>query len=272
MEPSPEAATTDGGGAHEFSWRAAGVVLVAISFLVGVGMIMASSTIAAPSGEALRPPQPDAAAAGAIPSEEEPEPPASSAPDASESEVPGQDASEPDASEPDAGSEQEVDSAAEPVSMPRSTPTRVRIPRINVDAEIMKLGIDDDGRIEVPPLERAQLAGWYRHGPSPGEVGNAVVVGHVDSYAIGPAVFFELGALKPGDTIEVVRKHGDLATFTVDGVSSYPKEEFPTSLVYGPSDRASLRLVTCGGTFDNAQREYRDNVIVFATLDPDSVE
>lgn len=88
----------------------------------------------------------------------------------------------------------------------------------------------------------------------------------MDSAALGPAVFFDLGALTPGDTVTVRRADGVPATFTVDSVKSYPKTAFPTELVYGPSDRPSLRVVTCGGQFDAAAKSYPDNIVVFATL------
>lgn len=150
--------------------------------------------------------------------------------------------------------------------LPRSAPTRIAIPKIKVDARIRPLGVNPDGTAEVPPLEQAQDAGWYRLGASPGEIGNAVIVGHVDSRYIGPAVFYRLGALRPGDPIVLTRQDGTTVRFRVDGVQSYPKARFPTELVYGPSDRAGLRVVTCGGKFDERQRSYLDNVIVFATL------
>ncbi len=120
----------------------------------------------------------------------------------------------------------------------------------------------------MPPLERAKLAGWYKFGPSPGEIGNAVVVGHVDSYAMGPAVFFAIGGLRAGDAIEIRRKDGSIARFAVNSVASYPKTAFPTELVYGESDQAALRLVTCGGQFDRVARSYLNNVVVYATLSP----
>jgi hypothetical protein len=246
MEPLPEAAPSGTGGAHGFPWRAVGSALVALLFLAGVGLIVASG-VAAPAGEPLRPPQPQPSAA--LPW------------------LPSPNATPP-ADDPSAATGSPTSG---PSGMTRSTPTRVRIPRIGVDARVMNLGIGENGRIEVPPLEKADLAGWYELGPSPGEVGNSVVVGHVDSYAMGPAVFFKLGALKPGDDIEIKRKDGSVARFIVDGVDSYPKNEFPTGLVYGSSQQAGLRLVTCGGVFDESQREYTDNVIVFATLDPDSI-
>jgi sortase (surface protein transpeptidase) len=154
------------------------------------------------------------------------------------------------------------------VSLARSEPTQISIPSIGVRAKIVEVGLDATGALEVPPLEEAQLAGWYGLGPSPGEVGNAVVVGHVDSYAMGPAVFFKIGSLRRGAVIEIRREDGTVAKFLVDSVGSYPKSDFPTDLVYGESDRASLRLITCGGPFDRAARSYLHNVIVFATLAP----
>ncbi|MFD0818834.1 class F sortase [Micromonospora zhanjiangensis] len=150
--------------------------------------------------------------------------------------------------------------------LPRSVPTTVAIPKIGVQAQVIGLGVQADGTLEVPPLERAELTGWYRAGPSPGETGNAVVVGHVDSHVSGPAVFFRLGELMPGDVVRIGRADGTVATFRVDGVKSYPKTNFPTDLVYGSSDRPGLRLITCGGDFNRRTGSYDDNVVVFATL------
>lgn len=158
------------------------------------------------------------------------------------------------------------DAGQGPLGLSRSAPVKISIPRIGVDADIMSLGTNPDGTVQVPPLQQALLAGWYEPGPSPGEVGNAVIVGHVDSAAIGPAVFYSLGALQPGDTITVSRQDGSSASFRVDSVSAHPKDDFPTEQVYGPSDRPGLRVITCGGQFDEASGDYPDNVIVFASL------
>lgn len=149
-------------------------------------------------------------------------------------------------------------------ALPRSTPVRVTIPRIGVDAEIVPVATDADGALEVPPLERPEVTGWYHPGPAPGQAGNAVLVGHVDSQH-GPAVFFDLGRLRSGDTIRVLRADGRTATFTVDGVGAYPKERFPTARVYGGDAAARLRLITCGGRFDPRTGSYPDNIVVFAT-------
>ncbi|SCG74184.1 class F sortase [Micromonospora humi] len=153
-----------------------------------------------------------------------------------------------------------------PVGLPRSAPTTITIPRIGVRAEIMTLGTNPDGTVQVPPLDQAMKAGWYSPGASPGEVGNAVVVGHVDSAKLGPAVFFNLGALVRGDTIAVSRQDGSTATFTVDEVRSYPKTAFPAEQVYGPSGVPGLRVVTCGGVFDRSAGSYLNNIVVYAHM------
>ncbi|MBM0279487.1 class F sortase [Micromonospora sp. STR1s_6] len=148
--------------------------------------------------------------------------------------------------------------------LPRAAPVRVLIPAIDVRADVVPVGADSAGVLEVPPLDRPTLAGWYRHGVSPGEIGNAVLVGHVDA-PTGPAVFFDLGRLRAGQQIQVTRADAQVATFTVNDVRAYGKEHFPSTLVYGPADAAGLRLITCGGRFDAATGNYVDNIIVFAT-------
>lgn len=151
--------------------------------------------------------------------------------------------------------------------LPRADPAEVSIPAIGVHAPLIAVGADAQGALEVPPLDRPTVAGWYRHGVSPGETGNAVLVGHVDS-AAGPAVFFDLGRLRPGDTVHVARVDGRVARFAVDAVGSYPKDRFPTDEVYGPGTVAGLRLITCGGRFDRSSGDYVDNIVVFATRVP----
>ncbi|MGW3617827.1 class F sortase [Micromonospora arida] len=226
---------TPAGGRHGRPWRAAGTAVVVTLAMIGAGMIGASlKTTPTP-----RPPQPLAQA--------------------------GPEATGPASTADDAPLDgQPVGQAA--AGLARSAPTSIEIPRIGVDATIMSLGTNADGTVQVPPLDKADQAGWYEPGASPGETGNAVIVGHVDSAVLGPAVFFDLGALTPGDTVTVRRADGVPATFTVDSVKSYPKTAFPTELVYGPSDRPGLRVVTCGGQFDQAAKSYPDNIVVFATL------
>ncbi|WFF06790.1 class F sortase [Micromonospora sp. WMMD1076] len=155
---------------------------------------------------------------------------------------------------------------AAPAPLPRSAPVTISIPRIGVQAPIMSLGTNPDGTVQVPPLDQAMKAGWYSPGASPGEAGNAVIVGHVDSAQLGPAVFFNLGALVAGDTIVVARQDGSTATFTVREVGSYPKTAFPAAQVYGPSDVPALRVVTCGGVFDKTTGSYLNNIVVYAPM------
>jgi Sortase domain len=147
----------------------------------------------------------------------------------------------------------------------RSTPVGISIADIDVDAKIMQVGLNKDRTLRVPSPSQADLAAWYKYGPSPGEVGNSVIVGHLDSSVLGPAVFFQLSELMPGDTIKVSRQDGTVAVFKVEGVKAYRKDSFPTALVYGPSTKPGLRLVTCGGPWDE-DTSYRDNTIVFASL------
>ena len=145
-----------------------------------------------------------------------------------------------------------------------SDPVGLDIPAIGVKSrDLVALGLAKDGSIEVP-TDFGQ-PGWYTLGPTPGELGPAVISGHVDSKK-GPAIFYRLGAVKTGEQVKVSRKDGSVATFVVDKVARYAKADFPTSLVYGPTKRAEIRLVTCGGAFDQATGHYVDNIVVFGHL------
>ena len=142
-------------------------------------------------------------------------------------------------------------------------PSRLRIPTIAVDAAMVPLGLLDDGRIDVP--SDFDQTGWWADGPEPGEVGPAVILGHVDSRE-GPAVFFGLGELEAGDPIHVDRLDGSTVTYVVERIEQHPKDAFPTEAVYGPTSEPVVRLVTCGGDFDRERRSYDDNLVVFARL------
>jgi hypothetical protein len=146
----------------------------------------------------------------------------------------------------------------------RSAPVKVAVPSIGIRAPLTRLGLEADGSVQVPPAARPGEAGWYTGGPTPGERGAAVILGHVDS-AKGAAVFYDVGRLRPGHRIEVTRADGTVAVFTVESVERVPKDRFPTQRVYGPLDHAGLRLITCGGSFDKTRRSYRDNIIVYAS-------
>src|SRR5690606_37082380 len=122
------------------------------------------------------------------------------------------------------------------------------------------------GTIEAPDLDSPEQTGWYSHGPAPGQIGAAALVGHVDSRRSGAAVFYDLGSLAPGDAITVTRRDGRLARFTVDLVESYPKAKFPYGAVFTNTGYAALRLITCGGDFDAERRTYVNNIVVYATM------
>ncbi|MET9139360.1 class F sortase [Streptomyces parvulus] len=155
--------------------------------------------------------------------------------------------------------------AAEPARpLERSVPVGLRIPAIGVDTPVLRLGLAADGTVEVPPVTDDDRAGWYRHSPTPGQVGPSVLLGHFTVGTHGDGVFRHLARLHRGDRIETRLENGTAAGFTVTAVRTVRKAEFPTDDVYGNVDRPELRLVTCGGPLTGG--EYRDNVIVFARL------
>ncbi|MFI7503005.1 class F sortase [Streptomyces sp. NPDC049687] len=148
----------------------------------------------------------------------------------------------------------------------RSVPVALRIPAIGVDTPVMRLGLASDGSVEVPPVEKDDRAGWYRHSPTPGQTGPSVILGHVTVGRYGDGVFRHLVELGRGDRITARLENGTTAEFAVTGVRTVDKSEFPTEDVYGNVDRPELRLITCGGP--RSGDGYRDNVIVFAALIP----
>jgi hypothetical protein len=148
------------------------------------------------------------------------------------------------------------------VAAPR--PDRIRIRSIGVDAPLMTVGLDENGWIQAPPPEDKNLAAWYQGSAVPGSPGTSVIVGHVDNQA-GPAVFYGLGALKKGNTLEVLGRDGTTAVFAVYGIQVFAKDDFPAQRVYGATGQAELRVITCGGVYTKA-RGYSGNVVVFARL------
>lgn len=156
--------------------------------------------------------------------------------------------------------------APQELALAPSEPVAIDVPSIGVQSVLQQVGLTPEHTMQVPTGPHYNDAAWYKHSSTPGAPGPAVIVGHVDSAVAGPSVFFELANLRPGDEVMVTRADGVVAVFRVDEVARYPKDDFPTELVYGASDRALLRLITCGGVFDRAAGHYRDNVVVFATL------
>jgi len=152
------------------------------------------------------------------------------------------------------------------LSLPRSVPVSVDIPAIGVSSKLLHLGVSADGMIQVPSLDtEASEAAWYKYSATPGQIGASVIEGHLDSYQ-GPAVFFRLGALRPGDSVDVTLADGITAVFRVTGVREYLKSNFPAKTIYSATRYAALRLITCGGTFDYTTGHYLSSTVVFASL------
>jgi len=218
------------------------LIAVTASVLVAAGVLLLVIGLRAQQ----HPPQPPPAAAAPTTAAQQPAP---SSPGSSRSSQPAPSAST---------SNQQV--------LARSVPVSLEIPAIKVRSDLLQLGLNPDRTVQVPPLERDSRAGWYEYSPTPGQLGPSVILGHVDSAKYGPGIFYRLGALRPGDTVTVGRTDRSTATFRVDRVVSYPKNRFPTLEVYGNTDDAQLRLITCGGKFDFSAHSYEDNIVAFATL------
>ncbi len=149
----------------------------------------------------------------------------------------------------------------------RSAPKYITIPKINLSTSFVPpLGLNPDKTVSVP--DSFTQVGWYSGGATPGEIGPAVVLGHVDSYQ-GPAVFYSLGQLKQADEIYITREDGSSAVFVVEKLMRYSQDNFPTADVYGPIEYAGLRLVTCTGIYDRTKKKYTQNLVVYARLKKD---
>jgi LPXTG-site transpeptidase (sortase) family protein len=145
----------------------------------------------------------------------------------------------------------------------RSIPLTLSIPAIGLSVPLSELGLNPNHTVQVPV--NFQEPGWYEFGPSPGQLGSSVILGHVDSYQ-GPAVFFRLRSLQPGDRVDVTLADGVMTHFVVREVAMYLKTNFPTLSVYGSHGYSALQLVTCGGVFDTQTRSYLSNVVVYTSL------
>jgi hypothetical protein len=145
----------------------------------------------------------------------------------------------------------------------RSLPVHLTIPNLGVSVPLTSLGLNRDGTVSVPT--DFAVPGWYRYGPTPGQRGSAVILGHVDSYK-GPAVFFYLSHLRPGDPVVVSLADHAVVRFKVIGIREYSKSNFPDKIVYGMRPYSALQLVTCGGVFDRATGHYESNIVVYTTM------
>ncbi|MGW5741909.1 class F sortase [Amycolatopsis sp. NPDC003861] len=154
-----------------------------------------------------------------------------------------------------------------PVTVPFKglRPTSVKIPKIGAESSLLAVAVKPDGSISVPSVHTPMQAAWYKLSPVPGDVGPAIVLGHVDGDK-KPGIFFKLKELAPGDEVDVDRSDGKKLKFVVDRVTQVPKETFPREAVYGNSSAPELRLITCGGAFDHAEHSYKDNIVVYAKL------
>ena len=154
-------------------------------------------------------------------------------------------------------------STDKPEELDYSAPEIISIPSLGVRSELVDLGLDDNGAMETPvPVTQA---GWFRPSPPPGVPGATVIAGHV-TWDQAPSVFFDLGSLEPGDEVEVERQDGVVTVFEVYRIGSFPKDSFPTSAVYDHPQRSELRLITCGGEYDEGANRYLDNVVVWARI------
>lgn len=151
------------------------------------------------------------------------------------------------------------------VGLGRSIPTWIDIPSIGARSTLVRLGLNPDRSIQVPPVDRPRQAGWYQYGPTPGQVGPAVILGHIDGDH-QEGIFWRLHEVRTGDRITVGREDGSTATFAVAEVDDVHKSAFPTGAVYGNTPDPELRLITCGGAFDASTGHYLDNLIVYAKL------
>jgi len=150
-----------------------------------------------------------------------------------------------------------------PKTLPRSLPTTIRIPAINVDTSIVEVGRLADDSLELP--NSYTEVGWYRDSPTPGELGPAIIAGHLDR-PNNIAVFWRLRELKPGDNVEIDRADGSTARFAVTEIKEFSQDNFPTQQVYGNLNYVGLRLITCGGVFNPETHHYNENVVVYAKL------
>jgi hypothetical protein len=153
----------------------------------------------------------------------------------------------------------------DPVLLGASTPTRVTVPTISAQSDLIGLGREPDGQLSVPPVSRPLQASWWNESPTPGELGPAVILGHVNGGG-KPGIFLNLDKIQAGQEILVDRADGQTAVFTVSRVETVPKDAFPAQRVYGGTPDAQLRLITCGGAFDRNAGSYESNIIVFANL------
>jgi sortase (surface protein transpeptidase) len=179
---------------------------------------------------------------------------------------PGPSAAQPPPAQPVAAVAQPRSESRDAVAaMPRSEPVWIDIPKIGARSSLVPLGLNPDNTVQVPPVTTPLQAGWYTYAPTPGEVGPAVVLGHVDGNH-QKGIFFRLKELAAGDRVSIARQDGTTAVFEVTKVHQVPKKDFEAEGVYDDTAGPELRLITCGGVFDRSAHNYVDNIVVYARL------
>ena len=153
-----------------------------------------------------------------------------------------------------------LDPQPHPLPARPAGPMAITIPSIKLKAGIVGVGLQADGAMQLPDPDQA---GWYKRGPRPGAPGPAVLIGHVDDHN-SPAVFFRLRDLRPGDEILIRQRDGSTTRFIVEQLEYHPKTALPTNRIWPTTSKPLLRLITCGGAFNDATQHYRDNLIVYA--------
>ena len=153
-----------------------------------------------------------------------------------------------------------------PAVLPASAPVTLAIPSIGVTTNLLHLGLEENGSLQVPQdTGNGAPASWYNGSPTPGERGPSVMLGHVNALGGHTGVFADLQKLKNGDQITVARADGSIAAFTVYRGAQYSKNSFPTLEVYGNTQASELRLITCDG-YNPATGEFDDNYVIYAKL------
>lgn len=161
----------------------------------------------------------------------------------------------------------DTDSSAIAPSLSLSRPLSLHISSAEISSDIVEVGLNKDGAIDVPRGNDYEKAAWYKNSPTPGQLGASIIVGHVDSYERGESIFFRLGTLELDDQIVINREDGSQAVFEVKAVRQYDRDSFPADIVYGASGKkAELRLITCAGQYDQSTGLYDQNTVVFAEL------
>jgi hypothetical protein len=176
------------------------------------------------------------------------------------------------------GSSTGATASSAPTAIEAPDPASITVPKIDAHSTLIPLGLDDTGALAVPPVEQPMQASWYAGMDpvfdgdeyDPGEVGPAVIAGHVDGVIDGrkgqPGIFHRLSELVPGDEVLIERKDGVTLRFVVYAVERHAKDAFPSDRVYAPTVEPELRLITCGGAFDRGSGHYVDNWVIFAKV------